>query len=119
MLVNSWTDQQNLDNSGKEYGIFDSSGLKLGSMNVNKGSWTDNETKVLSTNVGFNTIDANGEWQWLGGSWKNYDSETNLLRDSGSNTRVTEAIDAVLKVVPTELVSTLEGYIPTSSFVVV
>ena len=32
---------------------------------------------------------------------------------------MTAAINAVLKVVPTELVSTLEGYIPTSSFVVV
>ena len=113
LLVNEWADQQNTDNSGKEYGIFDSSGLKLGSMNVNKGSWTDNGTneKVLSTNVGFNTIDANGEWQWLGGSWKNYDSESGDLRDSGSNTRATEAVDAAfLADVPTELVSTLEGY---------
>ena len=106
LLLNTWTDQQNANNSGKEYGIFDGTGLKLGSMNVNKGSWSDDGTgeTYLSTNIGFNAIDANGDWQWLGGSWNNYDSNGGL-RDSGSNTRTTQLV-VDLTEVPSELAAT-------------
>ena len=83
LLVNTWQDAQN-GNSGKEYSIFDSAGSKLGTMNVNEGSWTDDRTgeEYRSSNIGFNSIDENGNWEWLGGSWKNYDSDGDL-RDSG------------------------------------
>ena len=83
LLVNTWQDAQN-GNSGKEYSIFDSAGSKLGTMNVNEGSWTDDRTgeEYRSSNIGFNSIDENGNWERLGGSWKNYDSDGDL-RDSG------------------------------------
>ncbi|MDA8602373.1 hypothetical protein N9L89_06190, partial [Gammaproteobacteria bacterium] len=104
LLVNTWQDAQN-GNSGKEYSIFDSAGSKLGTMNVNEGSWTDDRTgeEYRSSNIGFNSIDENGNWEWLGGSWKNYDSDGGL-RDSGSNTRSTATVDQTfLAGVPSEL----------------
>ena len=62
----------------------------------------DGDNKILSTNIGFNEIEENGNWgDWLGGSWTNYDSQNTSdtsddeLRDSGSNSRVTKEISAV------------------------
>jgi hypothetical protein len=97
-LVNSWQDENDPDQTGIDVSFFDADGTKLGAMHVNTGSWTDNGNKILSTNIGFNTVDANGNWQHLGGSWKNYDSQNtddtsdDELRDSGSNSRVTKAV---------------------------
>ena len=50
-------------------------------------------------------MDANGDWQWLGGSWANYaDGE---FRDSGSNSRTTVAVSDLIDV-PSEI--DLSGY---------
>ena len=101
-VTNTWQDEENTDNKGTEVSFFNSDGIKIGNMHVNSSSWMDGDNKILSTNIGFNEIEENGNWgDWLGGSWTNYDSQNTSdtsddeLRDSGSNSRVTKEISAV------------------------
>ncbi len=122
-LVNTWQDENDPDQTGKEIKLFDADGTQLGVMWVNKNSWTDNGNKILSTNIGFNSVDDNGNWQWLGGSWENYDSQNtddtsdDVLRDSGSNSRVTKTVSQLSDAPAGILVD--DGNLPADTEVVV
>ncbi len=124
-LVNTWQDENDSDQTSKEIKFFDADGTQLGVMWINTNSWTDNGNKILSTNIGFNSVDDNGNWQWLGGSWENYDSQNtddtsdDVLRDSGSNSRVTKTVSQLTDAPAGILVDSDDADLPATTEVVV
>ena len=82
------------------------SSAKLGLMFVDQRTWDDNGEAITSTNINFESVDENGNQQWISGSYTNYYSDGSL-RDSGSNSRTTMAVED-LNEVPDEI--DLSGY---------
>ncbi|MDA8602700.1 hypothetical protein N9L89_07900, partial [Gammaproteobacteria bacterium] len=102
-ITNSW---QEGEDSFTEISFFAAdSSIKLGLMFVDERSWNENNETISSTNINFDSVDQNGQLQWIAGSYTNYAGE--ILRDSGSNSRTTKAV-ADLTDVPNEI--DLTGY---------